>query len=198
MRVPLRLHRDLRPGRAHAGSAALRLALLLALTAALTLTGSDSARAHRGLVIGSAGLDRYTATWIEDADIAWAVFGTLPAGGTQHLIFMRPTSGQFRARVLVGTSQSNLRLNPWLALVGPGLDRPAGLEGLLGEGEGAILVAPPADREVELNPLIAPFLVLVGASLELTLPADGPYYLLVFDPTGQPGPYLVDIGYLQD
>ena len=180
------------------GPAGLHLALLLALAAVLALSGSESARAHRGLVIGSAGLDRYTATWIEDADIAWAVFGTLPGGATQHLIFMRPASGQFRARALVPTSQSNLRLNPWLALVGPGLDRPAGLEGLLAEGEGAILVAPPADREVELNPLIAPFLVLVGASLEVTLPADGPYYLLVFDPTGEPGPYLVDIGYLQD
>jgi hypothetical protein len=171
--------------------------MLVALVVVVLAGRADHARAHRALLIGSEGLDRATATRLTDADIAWAVFGTLPAGATQHLSFARPESGRFRARVLVGTRQSNLSLNPWMVLVGPGLDRPAGLDGLLQEGEGAVFVAPPADREVELFQAV-PWPVLVGASMELTLPADGLYYLLIFDPSGQTGPYIVDTGYLQD
>jgi hypothetical protein len=159
---------------------------------------ADGATAHRALLIGSEGQDRATATHITDTDLAWAVFGSLPAGATQHLTFSRAGSGMFRARALVLTRQSNLALNPWLALVGPGLSRPPELDSLLPEGEGATLVAPPADRELEMNQLIAPFPFLVGASFEMALPADGPYYLLVFDPSGQAGSYLVDIGYFQD
>jgi hypothetical protein len=168
----------------------------LSLLAAVTL-GSRPASAHQPLLIGGEAVSRETALRLPDADIAWAVFGTLPAGTTHFLVFARPASGQFRARVLVSARQANSGLNPWLALVGPGLPRPAGLDGLLGDAEGAILVAPPAERTVE--PFQAtPFPVLVGAALELALPADGPYYLLVFDPSGAAGPYLIDTGYLQD
>jgi hypothetical protein len=175
----------------------VRAAALLASLVLVLIADAGGARAHRAVLIGSEGLDRASATRLSDADIAWAVYGTLPAGATQHLSFTRPESGTFRARVLVGTRQANLGLNPWLALVGPGLERPAGLEGLLQEGEGAILVAPPADREVEPFQDV-PWPVLVGASMELPLHAEGLYYLLVFDPNGQVGPYIVDTGYLQD
>lgn len=175
---------------ARAGAWAIFFVLLL-------IAGSGTARAHRAVLIGSEGLDRASATRLTDADIAWAVYGTLPAGATQHLSFARPASGMFRARVLVGTRQSNLGLNPWMALVGPGFERPAGLEGLLRDGEGAVLIAPPADREVELFQDV-PWPVLVGASVEMPLPSDGIYYLLVFDPSGRIGPYIVDTGYLQD
>jgi hypothetical protein len=153
--------------------------------------------AHQPLLIGSEAVSRATARRIPDADIAWAAFGTLAANSTQFLVFARPASGRFRARALVGTFQANTALNPWLALVGPGLPRPDGLDGLLADGEGAILVAPPADRTIE--PFQAtPFPVLVGASLEVTLPTDGPYFLLVFDPAGLTGPYVIDTGYLLD
>jgi hypothetical protein len=172
-------------------------ARVVLLAVAVALTAPAPARAHQTMLIGKEGLDRASAVRITDADIAWAVFGTLPVGATQHLVFERPASGRFRARVLVPTMQANLALNPWLALVGPGLARPEGLAELLPEGEGAILVAPPAERELELFQAV-PWPVLVGASFEVTLPADGPYYLLVFDPGGQGGPYLIDTGYLQD
>ncbi len=175
-----------------------RMTVVVALVTGLSLGQGGVVQAHRAMLIGKEGLDRATATRITDADIAWAVFGQLPSGATQFLSFTRPASGQFRARVLVPTQQANLRLNPWIALVGPALDRPAGLDGLLGEGEGAVLVAGPADRELELSPPIAPFPFLVGASLEVTLPADGLYYLLVFDPSGEGGNYLIDTGYQQD
>jgi hypothetical protein len=175
-----------------------RLLFLAALLVAFMFGHSDSAEAHRAMLIGREGLDRDTAMWIADADIAWAVYGQLPAGATQFLAFARPASGMFRARVLVGTQQANLALKPWLALVGPGLPRPEGLDGLLGPDEGAVFAGSPPDRELELFEQGYPWPVLVGASMELLLPADGTYYLLVFDPSGQAGPYLVDTGYLQD
>lgn len=175
-----------------------RAAAIVALVWVLCLETAGVVQAHRALLIGKEGQDRASATRITDADVAWAVFGQLPPGATQFLSFARPASGQFRARVLVPTQQANLRLNPWIALIGPGLDRPAGLDGLLADGEGAMLVAGPGNREVELAPQIAPFPFLAGASLEVTLPADGLYYLLVFDPSGEGGNYLIDTGYLQD
>jgi hypothetical protein len=175
----------------------MRVVALAAFLVLALIADGGAARAHRAVLIGTEGLDRGSATRLSDADIAWAVHGTLLSGATQHLSFTRPESGMFRARVLVGTRQANLGLNPWLALVGPGLDRPAGLEGLLREGEGALLVAPPVNRELEPFQDV-PWPVLVGASMELSLPADGVYYLLVFDPSGQVGPYIVDTGYLQD
>lgn len=149
------------------------------------------------LYLGSGSTERASATWIEDADRTWAVFGQLPTGATQHVAFARPAGGRIRARVLVQTRQANLALDPWLVLVGPGLERPAPLDALLPPGEGALFVAPPPSRELELfEP--SQFAVLAGASLELWLPADGPYYLLVFDPSGQAGAYILDIGYLLD
>lgn len=185
-------------GRLQREGTALRIALLVPLLAALLLGGGDTASAHRAMLLGKEGLERGSATWITDADVAWAVYGQLPAGATQFLALTRPQSGMFRARVLVGTQQANLALNPWLALVGPGLPRPEGLDDLLGPDEGAIIAGPPPDRDLELFPQGYPWPVLVGASIELPLPADGPYYLLVFDPRGQSGAYLVDTGYLQD
>jgi hypothetical protein len=184
-------------GRGVGGRSSLWRTLLFALVVFISLAGSDRAQAHQTILIGSEGLERATATHITDADIAWAVWGALPEGATQHLAFVRPASGMFRARVLVPTRQANLQLNPWLALVGPGLERPAGLEGVLREGEGAILVPPPESRELEMFQDV-PFPVIAGASFETPLPADGPYYLLVFDPSGQGGSYLIDTGYLQD
>jgi hypothetical protein len=171
--------------------------LLVLLLALLLASTGDTAHGHRALLIGTEGQTRSTAIWLTDADIAWAVYGSLPAGATQHLAFTRPASGMFRARVLVSTRQANLRLDPWLALVGPGLERPPGLEGLLREGEGAVLAAPPPSRELELFQDV-PWPVLAGASMELALPAEGVYYLLVFDPSGQAGSYIIDTGYLQD
>jgi hypothetical protein len=174
-----------------------RCVALASLLVVLLTADGGAARAHRALLIGTEGQSRPTAMWLTDADIAWAVHGTLTSGATQHLAFTRPASGMFRARVLVGTRQANLSLNPWLALVGPGLERPPGLEGLLHEGEGAVLIGPPPDREVELFQDV-PWPVLVGASMELALPAEGVYYLLILDLSGQAGPYIVDTGYLQD
>ena len=174
--------------------------VLMALMIVLTLpAGAPVVDAHRAVVIGRDGLSRDTAIRLEDADIAWAVFGALPARETQHLTFLRPASGMVRARVLVGTQQSNLRLNPWLALAGPGLPRPPAFDALLPAGEGALLFPPPDDRDVELFEQAFPWPVLVGASFEIALPeANGPFYLLVFDPSGQSGPYVVDTGYLLD
>jgi hypothetical protein len=168
------------------------LALLVA-----ALRDGDVALAHQPLVMNGAAADRGSALRIPDADVAWAVFGTLPAGGTQYLTFTRPASGMFRARALVQTARANPQLNPWLVLLGPGLERPPGLEGMLQDGEGALVLAPPDPRPVE--PFQAtPLPVLVGTSVELALPADGPYYLLIFDPSGQAGAYVIDTGYLQD
>lgn len=172
----------------------LPVAVLLVALALLPV----GAAAHRELPLGTAGQTREAAVAIPDADIAWMALGSLPAGGTQHLSFVRPESGRFRARVLVGTRQANLRLNPWLALAGPGLPRPPELEGLLPEGEGVLFFPPPESRELEAFPQAFPWPVLAGASLELDLPAAGPYFLLVFDPSGQGGTYLLDTGYLFD
>lgn len=174
-----------------------RLLMLVGVVLMATVVLPGRGGAHRAMLIGAEGLERRTAVQISDADIAWAVHGSLPAGATQHLMFMRPAGGMLRARVLVPTRQANLSLNPWLALVGPGLPRPADLDGMLAADEGAVLVAPPDSRELEVFQDL-PWPVLAGAALELALPADGPYLLLVFDPNGRGGPYLLDIGYLQD
>lgn len=171
----------------------------LALLILAVADGRHHADAHRALLLGRDGLDRATAVYVVDADIAWAVFGNVPAGGGQWLRFDRPASGRFRVRAYVGTQQANLNLNPWLAVIGPGFERPAGLEGMLAPGEGAVLIAPPADRELALFEQAVPWAVLDGASAEFTLPeAPGPYYLLVFDPSGQSGTYILDTGYLLD
>jgi hypothetical protein len=84
-----------------------------------------------------------------------------------------------------------------LALVGPGLPRPDGFADLLGPGEGALLAGAVEGREVEVFPEL-PYPVLVGAALDTELPADGPYYLLIFDPGGQSGAYVIDTGFLLD
>lgn len=159
--------------------------------------GADLVQAHRALLLNEGATDRAGALRLEDADIAWAIFGALPPGGTQFVSFARPGSGMFRARVLVPARGATLSLNPWIALVGPGLPRPDGFDALLGPGEGAVLVAGPADRELDLFQAV-PYPVLIGASLEMPLPADGPFFLLIFDPTGEGGSYLIDTGYLQD
>jgi len=174
----------------------LRAALLALLVAA---TGAaPSASAHRVILIGNQSTDRASAIRLTDADIAWAINGTLPAGVAQIIAFTRPTSGMFRARALVSTFQSNTQLNPWLALVGPGLPRPDGLDAFLQDGEGALLFAPPEARGLEMFQDL-PFPMLVGASFEAPLPdADGPYFLLIFDPAGRTGPYVIDTGYLLD
>lgn len=180
------------PNRVPLKRAGVALTLLtLALLAALP------ASAHQSLYLGTGGQDRASALILPDADIAWAVFGTLPPGAAQFLSFERPASGWYRARVLVPARGANPLLNPWIALVGPGLERPDGLDWLLADGEGAILVAAPESRELEIFQDL-PYPVVSGASLELELPAHGPYHLIVFDPSGETGAYLIDTGYLQD
>jgi hypothetical protein len=169
-----------------------RLLAVSAIVGAAALTTAPAALAHTP--IGAGGNESLaTATVIPDAAKSWVVYAELHNGGEAQYYAFRATQGE-RIPIELRTSPRDSGFAPSFVLMGPGIvDRgtvPSYVE--TPPGAGAIVVdGTPAERG-DYEPF-SPSATRLAASTTFDAPADGTYYVAVFDDE-RGGSYALAIG----
>jgi len=182
-----------RPGRR-------RALLALALAVALLLAGARRVEAHKPVFPQGANHTPGQALPVADVAISWAFYTRLGAGHVADYYRFEARRGQtLYAQIVIPRLARYVGFGPGLALVGPGLPRPAG---------GRQAVAIPAGMGLQtLLPTRAQMLTApvfhesfsntdywVRQTLNRPAPRDGTYYLVVFEQGGGGGKYCLAVG----
>lgn len=129
----------------------------------------------------------------------WACNGFLfKPGQVDYITFTAKAGDQFLGFTLNPNKNGAREFAPSFALIGPGLPAPTGnVPFRIPSGSGAQIFNVPTDREIADEQLG------FGALLEspqhrVTLPADGRYFVAIWDPQGKSGHYLISIGESED
>jgi hypothetical protein len=163
----------------------LSLCLLIALLAFAT-----PAYAHRPMWGDSLG-----PIEIEDAAVSYAFYQQLKADEIDVFYFEGRQGEKFHAGIEIPDIAAYQEYNVSMALFGPGLpalEDESQLPPEYPEDLGAFLVSPKVTEN-----FFEPFTqtnYLGRQTLDITLPADGQYYIIVWQMQGQAGKYVMDVG----
>jgi len=178
-----------------------RLALVVVLTLVSLLAIPSVAEAHKPIFDGSgtSGYDR--ALYISDPTISWAVYTELRhPGEVDYYTFEARQGTPLYTQMVIPQISGLEQFVPSIVLVGPGL--PAPQEALpvpLPPGDGAVLIQPqPGEQPQSFYEPITQTNYWEWQEYRAPAPADGTYYLLVFDPQNQVGKYVLAIGERED
>ena len=167
--------------------------LILAL--GLVVGAPTIARAHQPIMSDGSARDASTALYIADVDLSQVVYHEVTAQAPQLWLAFDLNEGQslyFQLGVPVIDRLKDYR--PALALVGPGLP-PADLPFAIPDGLGAQLFT--SEQVSEPRRFDEPFSGTSSWILlteTVTVPAEGRYYLVAYDPAAQPGKLWVALG----
>ena len=151
--------------------------------------------AHRPILSDGSARDASTALYISDVDLSQVVYDEVTAQSPQLWLAFDLEEGQslyFQLGVPVIDRLKDYR--PALALIGPGLPQTS-LPFALPDGLGAQDFT--SDQVVEPAEFYEPFSGTSSWILlteTVTVPATGRYYLVAYDPAGQPGKLWVTLG----
>lgn len=162
----------------------------------LTFVTATAALAHRPIFVEPrSNTTRAHAIRISDPDISWAVYAQLSdVGEVNYYRFDGARGAPIRIETLVPRTESARAFGFELALIGKGFDRarvPFALE--VGEG---VIVAPDSghDDARSFDEHFTQTAYWQRQSLRAQLPADGTYWIAVYDPRGRTGKYVLAVG----
>ncbi len=166
-----------------------RFFLLLCLFT-LTLAFATPVLAHRPMWGESLG-----PTEVDDISISYAFYQTLQQDEIEVFFFEGKAGDKLHAGIQIPDNGRYEDYNVTVALFGPGLKQadPAQLPAEYPEDLGAVIF----ESEVT-EPFFEPFTqtnYLGRQQINLTLPEDGTYYILVWNTNNVTGKYVIDIGY---
>lgn len=171
-----------------------RLAFLSAIL--LAFATATAALAHRPIFVEPrSNTTRANAIPISDHDISWAVYAQLTdAGEVNYYRFEGKRGARVRIETLVPHIESLRDFGFDVALVGKGFEVtrvPFALE----EGEGVIVALDSGHDEARVfDEHFTQTSYWQRQSLRAQLPADGTYWIAVYDPRGRTGKYVLAIG----
>lgn len=171
-----------------------RLAFLWAIL--LAFATATAALAHRPIFVEPrSNTTRANAIPISDHDISWAVYAQLSdAGEVNYYRFEGKRGARVRIETLVPHNDAARAFGFDVALIGKGFEVtrvPFALE----EGEG-VIVAPDSghDEARVFDEHFTQTSYWQRQGLRAELPADGTYWIAVYDPRGRTGKYVLAIG----
>jgi hypothetical protein len=119
-------------------------------------------------------------------------------GQIDYLKFSANAGDEFVGSTYIPLKLGAENFSPNFALIGPGLPAPAGATPfLVPTGDGAQIYSTPKDREIA-DEQFGYGALLQGKEVSVTLPADGVYYVAVYDPEGMLGHYILSVGSSED
>ncbi len=165
---------------------------ILALLFTLFLFSFSNASAHQP-VWGEA----FGPIEIESASTSYAFYQTLQAEEVDVFYFEGKQGETFRGGIQIPDIPALKNYGLSVALFGPGFPQPeeSDLPPEHPEGLGAVLY-PSAATEDFYEPFTQAR-YWGRQQFSLTLPADGTYYIVVWQPEGKPGKYVMDTGYAE-
>lgn len=167
--------------------------LLVLFILAVVLLAPSSAAAHRP-DWGSGS----RITQIENISVSYAFYRELTSADDAHAyVFTAAAGQQLHAGISIPAIDRLKDYNVYLALFGPGLaGTPEDLHDLLPETHpegGSVLLVEPGASEDYSEPFTQTH-YWGRQVLEINLPESGEYTLLVWNPNGAPGKYVLDTG----
>ncbi len=162
----------------------------------LTFVTATAALAHRPIFVEPrSNTTRANAVKIGDPEISWAVYAQLAdAGELNYYRFEGKRGLRVRIEMSVPRIESARAFGFDVALIGKGLDA-ARVPFALEAGEGAQVAADSGQEDARV--FDEPFTQTSywkRQTLRAELPADGTYWIAVYDPRGRAGKYVLAIG----
>jgi hypothetical protein len=162
----------------------------------LALVTATAALAHRPIFVEPrSNTTRANAIKIGDPEISWAVYAQLSdAGEVNYYRFDGKCGLRVRIETLVPHSESARAFGFDVALIGKGFDA-AHVPFALEAGEG-VIIAPDAGQDDTrvFDEHVTQTSYWQRQDLRAQLPADGTYWIAVYDPRGRTGKYVLSIG----
>lgn len=164
-------------------------ALLLAALA------SHAAIAHKPILEEQDTLDYADAIEVPDPAVSWAVYGFIEATGDRdYYYFDLKDNMSVYTELLVPASRVYEDFRPSYAIIGPGVMGRDAVPFDAGRDEGVLVVdSPGGARETFHEPFTG---ITYYRGIRKHTPVSGPgrYYLVVFDPRGMRGDYVLAVG----
>lgn len=164
---------------------------------ATVLVSARVAAAHTPIFIERAITSPDTAWPVSDYAISWAFYGRVtPAGAPQYFAIDGRAGDRLYATLEVPEIDGLQEFRPSLALIGPGLpafDAPPDVT-LPAESGGVRVDDARVTPRARFDEQFSGTSYYRGPRLDLPLPADGRYYVIVFDESGATGKYTLAIG----
>lgn len=175
----------------------MRLVRTLTLSLICVMLLTTTALAHSPIFLRPG----QTPAPITDAEKSWALYGRLAPDGKPDVIPVDAEQGErLKLQLLVPKRNDLKEFHPVIYLVGPGLPQtalPPGAPVTPENGEGALV----PERPAAPSEFYEPFTQTRYWTYEDTtgtFPATGRYRVVVYDPTGKAGPYVVALGERED
>jgi hypothetical protein len=162
----------------------------------LTFLTATVALAHRPIFVEPrSNTTRANAIKIGDPEISWAVYAQLSdAGEVNYYRFEGKRGLRVRIETLVPHSESARAFGFDVALIGKGFDA-AHVPFALEAGEGVIIAPDVGQDDARVfDEHVTQTSYWQRQSLRAQLPADGTYWIAVYDPRGRTGKYVLSIG----
>jgi len=159
------------------------------------------ASAHK-LIDSSGSNDRFsTSLIIPDHKISWAIYENISPNGIKFYEFQAKAGDDFYSQIVVPKLKSLENFTPTLVLVGPGIFSddmkisnmtfPDEIKNHIYKYHGTV----PSEEFYEPFGQVTYWL---RQEVRTSIPADGTYYLLVFDTQGTGGKYSLAVGEIED
>ncbi len=167
------------------------------IVAVTVLLSARVAAAHTPIFIERAITSPETAWPVGDYAISWAFYGRVtPAGAPQYFAIDGRAGERLYASLEVPEIAGLQEFRPSLALIGPGLpafEAPQGVKVPEGYGGRRVDDANSVPR-ARFDEPFSRTSYYRGPMIDQALPADGRYYLVVFDERGATGKYTLAVG----
>jgi hypothetical protein len=175
----------------------MRAWLSVVVLLGLLILWPAAAEAHRPVFVepGQATLELPVQTG--DPEISWAFYGRLPAPGSHDVYRLHAEAGEpLYFGVLVPEIERLRGFTPSVALVGPGLPtaRVADLPIPTPPGSGAIVLRAEGAEPRRFYEPFSQTDYWMYPDTRIPAPATGDYWLVVWSPSGQTGPYVLALG----
>jgi len=138
-----------------------------------------------------------SATWIDDPEKSWAVYGQLRPDVPQYYGFYMKKDERIYLSLLTSTNPQEKDFSPGMALMGPGISPKGALPDSvsLPEGFGSMAIEGIRAEQATYEPF-GPSSYYRMAELDLVAPESGNYYAAVY--AGTAGHYSLGIGYKEE
>ena len=129
----------------------------------------------------------------------WAINGFLyKPDQVDYITFTASKGDMFNGFTVDPNKNGAKEFSPNFALIGPGLPAPTDkVPFLVPNGNGAQIFTTPAARDFS-DEQFGYGALLAGPENQVSLPADGRYYVAVYDPNGKLGHYILSVGQSED